>query len=107
MVNSSILIGALNTLIMFTETSVKTFSFLNHRDHNFDGNKIANDYANFSNKNNENHQKSFLLCESCFWCATSLINRSKEITISKNCPICNKARIKSLTISDDDVYKFN
>ena len=47
-------------------------------------------------------QIDFLLCESCFWCASSLSSSpsyhlSNEDTVSK-CPICNKHALKQIPI---------
>jgi hypothetical protein len=46
--------------------------------------------------------KYFLICKSCFWCATYL-NGSKMIT---NCPACyDDGLLDSLRILDNEVYK--
>jgi hypothetical protein len=45
----------------------------------------------------------FLLCESCFWCA-SCLNVAKR-TVTK-CPSCSDARLESMPISDSEIYKF-
>ncbi len=51
-----------------------------------------------NNKNRQSyHQKYFILCDACLWCAT-LINN--EIAIYK-CPACNNAKIESLSILDN------
>ncbi|MDQ6666856.1 MAG: hypothetical protein M3Y53_01365 [Thermoproteota archaeon] len=44
----------------------------------------------------------FLLCESCFWCA-SCLNITKTVT---RCPSCSDARLESMSISDNEIYKF-
>jgi rubrerythrin len=46
-------------------------------------------------KKNVNHQRHFILCESCFWCATYLIGMIETVY---KCPICNSPRVKSLLI---------
>jgi hypothetical protein len=51
-----------------------------------------------NNKGNASNQKHFVLCESCFWCATCLVSRDE--TVSK-CPICNNLRVKSLSIDEN------
>jgi rubrerythrin len=55
-----------------------------------------------NNKNNvkysESHQKHFVVCESCFWCATYLIN---NITSVSACPICDNAKVEFLPIAND------
>ena len=45
----------------------------------------------------------FLLCESCFWCASCL--NVAERTVTK-CPSCTDARLESMPISDNEIYKF-
>jgi hypothetical protein len=45
----------------------------------------------------------FLLCESCFWCASCL--NVAERTVTK-CPSCSDARLESMPISDNKIYKF-
>ena len=47
---------------------------------------------------------NFLLCESCFWCASYFNNYRKVVT---NCPICGNKKIESMPISHDEVYTFN
>jgi rRNA maturation endonuclease Nob1 len=43
---------------------------------------------------------NFLLCESCFWCASYFNNYRKVVT---NCPICGSKNIESMPISHDEV----
>ena len=45
----------------------------------------------------------FLICESCFWCASCL--NVAERTVTK-CPSCTDARLESMPISDNEIYKF-
>ena len=61
-------------------------------------------------------QIRFLLCQSCFWCASYVItsgcssNNNSVLTFStliKKCPICKNAKIKSLPISHNEHYKFD
>jgi hypothetical protein len=47
---------------------------------------------------------NFLLCESCFWCASYFNNYRKVVT---NCPICGSKKIESMPIWHDEVYTFN
>jgi rRNA maturation endonuclease Nob1 len=44
---------------------------------------------------------NFLLCESCFWCASYFNNYRKVVT---NCPICGSKKIESMPISHDEVH---
>jgi hypothetical protein len=45
----------------------------------------------------------FLICESCFWCA-SCLNVAK-MTVTKF-PSCGYARLESMPITDNEIYKF-
>jgi hypothetical protein len=45
----------------------------------------------------------FLLCESSLWCA-SCLNVAKR-TVTK-CPSCSDGRLESMSISDNEIYKF-
>jgi hypothetical protein len=76
-------------------------------DDNNDNNVSSNNNNNVNlannNKNNvkysEKHQrKQFLICESCLWCTTYLIN---NMTYVYACPICNNAKVKFLPIAND------
>jgi predicted Zn-ribbon and HTH transcriptional regulator len=52
----------------------------------------------------------FILCESCFWCASqsNKWNGSRRsITIITKCPSCNSNRIESMPISHEEDYTFN
>jgi hypothetical protein len=48
-------------------------------------------------------QKHFLLCESCFWCASSIYIDSMNWI----CPVCNNIKIESIPIQSNEVYKFD
>ena len=54
-----------------------------------------------SSNNNKNtkvaKQIHFLLCESCFWCASCLNVGKRTVT---NCPSCIDVRLESMPISD-------
>lgn len=54
---------------------------------------------------NENSyaQLQFLLCESCFWCASYLYIEKTVDT----CPACNCGSLESMPISSNESYKFN
>jgi len=47
---------------------------------------------------------NFLICESCFWCASYFNNYSMVVT---KCPICGNKNIESMPISHDEVYTLN
>ena len=40
-------------------------------------------------------KKYFLLCESCFWCASSIYIDS---SINRICPVCNNINVESISI---------
>ena len=62
-------------------------------------------------------QIHFLLCRSCFWCASHVImsdgsnsNKNSVLTSSTlitKCPICKNDKIESLPISHNVHYKFD
>jgi hypothetical protein len=56
---------------------------------------------------------SFLICQSCFWCA-SYINTITAFTAKRRgdapptkCPICIEGNIESMSINKNEVYKFD
>lgn len=90
---------------MLFEKAVEESPFKNYKCHNFiadddiNNNKCSiENYIKLNTKNTASHQAHFLLCETCFWCATCLINSSGPTTIL-NCPICNNAKIESLPVT--------
>lgn len=48
----------------------------------------------------------FLICGSCFWCASQNNNCDTSHMISE-CPSCNGTEVESLPIAHEEVYKFN
>ncbi|HZC47774.1 MAG TPA: hypothetical protein VE244_01815 [Nitrososphaeraceae archaeon] len=52
-------------------------------------------------------QKYFLLCESCFWSASSYIMSSSAAAanniVYKKCPVCYEYMIAGLPLSNDEV----
>jgi hypothetical protein len=49
-------------------------------------------------------QIHFLLCNTCYWCASDIDVRKPMIT---QCPSCNSVEIESMPISDKELYKFD
>ena len=45
----------------------------------------------------------FILCESCFWCASCL---NLGVTIDR-CPICDNGKVESMQVSGNELYKSN
>lgn len=50
----------------------------------------------------KNNQIKFVLCKSCFWCASKL--SGEELV---NCPSCNKQLFRDLPISQNEKYTIN
>ena len=48
----------------------------------------------------------FLLCGSCFWCASQSTNCDVSEVITK-CPSCKSKQIESMPISQDEIYTFD
>src|SRR5215213_8085760 len=57
-------------------------------------------------------QRHFLLCESCFWCASSIY----LLSMNWICPVCNNnnndnnnysSKIESIPIENNEMYKFD
>jgi hypothetical protein len=62
-----------------------------------------NENNNGDDKKQHFKQRHFLLCESCFWCATSYLS-SESVSIAK-CPNCYNNKIKWMPISNIYPYK--
>jgi hypothetical protein len=66
--------------------------------------------STYKEDSKEGKQIHFLLCESCFWCASLLrsndVNNNDNI-ISKYCPSCSNNRVQSMPVSCNEVYKFD
>lgn len=52
-----------------------------------------------------NRQTHFILCQSCFWCASSYNMVSFSITSITKCPCCGNNKIELMPISDNEVYR--
>ena len=57
-----------------------------------------------SKENEVTERINFLLCESCFWCASYFNCYRKEVS---KCPTCGRANVESMPISHDEIYTFN
>jgi len=57
---------------------------------------------NTNGKEEVYRQIHFLLCQSCFWCASYISSRS--VSIAK-CPNCYNDRIKWMPLSEVNLYK--
>ena len=45
----------------------------------------------------------FLLCSTCYWCASDISGKSKFT----KCPSCNSVEVESMPLSDNELYKFD
>ena len=48
-------------------------------------------------------ERHFLICQSCFWCASYFEN---ELTDTK-CPLCDEGKVDCMLIGEDNSYCFN
>jgi hypothetical protein len=69
------------------------------------GDKISNDADNKVN---------FLLCPSCFWCASCLPSQmlrtmaaAKDSASLAKCPSCIEGNIESVPVAENEEYKFD
>jgi hypothetical protein len=89
---------------MSVEKAVRESLFQNYKcyniisNDNINNNKTCENDNKHNNENVPSHQAHFLLCKACFWCATCLISSSGATTIP-NCPICNNAKLESLSVT--------
>ena len=51
-----------------------------------------------------NISKNFLICKSCFWCASFLDQAQRSVEV---CPSCMNSELESMPLSFDETYKFN
>jgi len=86
-----------------TNTNATTTNTTNHT--NTD--KLSNEKKRIITK-----QRHFLLCESCFWCASSIY----LLSMNWICPVCNNnnndnnnysSKIESIPIENNEMYKFD
>jgi hypothetical protein len=45
----------------------------------------------------------FLLCNTCYWCASDLGSKSKFT----KCPSCNSVEVETMPIAKNELYKFD
>jgi len=61
---------------------------------------------NTNSSNNKTSYKQaihFLICDSCFWCASCI---RLDVTVAK-CPSCNDGKVEWMPVTDNEIYKFN
>jgi hypothetical protein len=66
------------------------------------------------NGSSSGKQIDFLLCHSCFWCASSLSSHmlrtaaaAKGSASLAKCPSCVEGNIESIPVSENEEYKFD
>jgi hypothetical protein len=65
-----------------------------------DNNKECDNMCSYNKGNDKTwHQNSFIICNSCLWCASCLIGL-ENINI---CPLCNKSSISRMRITSNDL----
>jgi Zn finger protein HypA/HybF involved in hydrogenase expression len=91
---------------------------------NTDANKKSRTLVLSTNTKNSLYYKEiyFLLCESCFWCATRFViekdydsgscgnanhDTDNNISILSKCPLCNKEKVESMPIANGESYRFD
>jgi hypothetical protein len=71
---------------------------------------IESNLDNISSRKTRISDIHFLLCQSCFWCASYtspfLYKRMTKETITK-CPSCNEENLESLPITENEKYRFD
>jgi len=50
------------------------------------------------------HDAQFLICNSCFWCASYISHYPDDV---ENCPACRSDRMEAISISQKEAYKVN
>lgn len=76
----------------------------------YDSNKVKVNYENKKKNVSTKHKNHFLLlCESCFWCASSIYtNSNNNNIINRICPVCNNIKVESISIQNNEKkYKFD
>jgi hypothetical protein len=49
-------------------------------------------------------ERYFLVCKSCFWCASFLDNMHRSVEV---CPSCMNSELDSMPLSFDETYTFS
>jgi rubrerythrin len=85
-----------NTATATTTTTTTDTAYHRHTNTN----KLSNEKKRIITK-----QRHFLLCESCFWCASSIY----LVSMDWICPVCsnNNNKVESMPIQNNETYKFD
>jgi Zn finger protein HypA/HybF involved in hydrogenase expression len=88
-----------------TTTTTTTDTAYQHQQQHTNTNKLSNEKKRTITK-----QRHFLLCESCFWCASSIY----LVSMDWICPVCgsnnnndNNNKVVSIPIQNNEIYKFD
>ena len=68
--------------------------------------KDENKNSTNNSSNNKTPYKQaihFLICDSCFWCASCI---KVDVSVAR-CPSCYDNKVEWMPITDDEIYKFN
>lgn len=60
-------------------------------------------------KTRVSNKKVFLICQSCFWCASYISSNNDDLSYytPTNCPECIKGNIESIPIAQNEGYTFD
>ena len=58
----------------------------------------------FDEQSITSNERNFLICSSCFWCASYLNNMHSSVEV---CPSCKNDKVESMPLSVDETYKFD
>ena len=93
-----------STTATATTTTTTTDTAYQQQQHT-NTNKLSNEKKRTITK-----QRHFLLCESCFWCASSIY----LVSMDWICPVCssnnnndNNNKVESIPIQNNEIYKFD
>ena len=68
--------------------------------------KDENKNSTNNSSNNKTPYKQaihFLICDSCFWCASCI---RLDVSVAR-CPSCNDNKVEWMPITENEIYKFN
>jgi hypothetical protein len=97
--------GSTTATATATTTTTTTTDTAYQQQHHTNTNKLSNEKKRTITK-----QRHFLLCESCFWCASSIY----LVSMDWICPVCssnnnndNNNKVESIPIQNNEIYKFD
>jgi Zn finger protein HypA/HybF involved in hydrogenase expression len=97
--------GSTTATATATTTTTTTDTAYQQQQQHTNTNKLSNEKKRTITK-----QRHFLLCESCFWCASSIY----LVSMDWICPVCssnnnndNNNKVESIPIQNNEIYKFD